>query len=207
MAKLVDLRSGAPYYQEWVFSSNYRTILHDMRERYEPNATHLLDGHRADASLAPESATKESKAKKLPDFFTLQSLGWACPKEFIDIVEGFEPGLHQFIPIKLFWNDGTEVPRDYWIINVCARLDTVAEMHSSVRRYPEHPNPYDPDRFSYRFKQGPRTLAVYRDRIEGHAMWWDWRTVGGFMWSDALWEAVEAAGLKGWEAKMDIAEV
>ena len=180
-------------------------MLDELVERHR-KANQLLSGWRAKAELASKKATSLDTRKSLPGFFSLNNLGIVCGKEFMDAVEALEPDVHQFIPIKLDWKDGSPTGRPSWVINCCVRLDSVAEEHSSVHRHPKIPSQANPDLYHYRFDKGPQKLAVHRDRVAGHAMWWDAR-FHGFMWSDALWEATRAAGLKGFDLIMDVAEV
>lgn len=49
----------------------------------------------------------------------------AVNKRFHDLVEHFEPGVHQFFPLKLFRKDGSPLDDDYYIFNCAVGIDAI----------------------------------------------------------------------------------
>ena len=76
-----------------------------------------------DLSIFPKSATQKD-TKKICDVFSMPALNCVNGR-FRDLVEEFEPGVHQFIPISLKRKDGTPIEGEYFIFNCCQLLGAV----------------------------------------------------------------------------------
>lgn len=50
---------------------------------------------------------------------------------FREVVERLEPGVHQYFPVDMLWEDGTLAQKMY-MFNICNRLDTVSREKSSA---------------------------------------------------------------------------
>jgi hypothetical protein len=61
----------------------------------------------------PESLELEGKPKKLLDVFFSDNGIVLCSPRVKDVIEELDPGLHQFIPIRLFWQKAKDVELDY----------------------------------------------------------------------------------------------
>jgi hypothetical protein len=127
------------------------------------------------------------------------------------IIEALEPGRHQFFPVEIFqrddapetWNAdagafdppaGTRFHdrkiADYWMFNICARLDTMDRARTVGTRpgkgfyIPSMSDPVD------------KNLVLSSAAIDGAQAWVDsW--VMGMFFSDALVAQIQAAGLTG----------
>lgn len=136
----------------------------------------------------------------LPSVFKISRLLYVTPKARA-VLESFEPGVHQYIPIRfLSPKDG----RDYgpcFMVNICNRLDAYSEAHTDVDKLsnmhfvgPDIPQEY----FMFRPKGGySRNLKVgfKSETIAGKALWWEWRLSMPFM-SDAFVAALKEAGIE-----------
>lgn len=126
------------------------------------------------------------------------------------IIEALKPGLHQFFPVEIFqrddapetWNAdagafdppaGTKFHdrkiADYWMFNICARLDTMDRARTVGIR---------PDKGFYRPEMMgvEGHLVLSNAAINGAHAWVD-RCASGMYFSDALVAQIQAAGLTG----------
>lgn len=106
-------------------------------------------------------------------------------QRFRDIVEGFEPGVHQFFPLEILWKDWT-FAQDMFFFNVCNRLDSLdhelstAEISKAGFLRPE-----------------TGTWVFNKNQIGNHHIWWDKYIYKGLYVSDELRNALVEAGVTG----------
>ncbi len=120
----------------------------------------------------------------------------AISQKVIDIIESIEPGVHQYLPYELICKDGSVHPNQRWMLNVCARAETLDYKRSNVIPIRDHPH-WISDRTNDRY------LVVRKEAVVGRAMWFEYRyrKMGSgmpFMLSDRFWDALNAAGCAGW---------
>jgi hypothetical protein len=87
-----------------------------------------------------------------------------------DLIEAFEPNVHQFLPVDYFDRDGVLLERRNFLI-VGNRLDSLDRAHE--------------------------TMVFSSERIGDAHLWRDKHLRGGPFLSDALAAAIEALGLTG----------
>ena len=126
------------------------------------------------------------------------------------VIESLEPGSHQFFPVEIFQRDdapetwdihagafdppeGTKFHdhkiADYWMFNICARLDTMDRARTVGIR---------PDKDFYNPKKAGVIghLVLSNAAINGAHAWVD-RCASGMYFSDALVAQIQTAGLTG----------
>lgn len=130
---------------------------------------------------------------------------WGCSAEFKDLVEAFEPGLHQFVPITLrrpsgkpiLRLDGREVgPGQYFLMNTMQEIEALLPEHCVA--------PWGERRKIVRgVMPDVDDLCVSRAAIEGRHLWLNKPFIGsGLIFiSDALSAALREKGLKGFVMK------
>lgn len=84
-----------------------------------------------DLARFPTSATQRND-KPMCDVFSLPGMNWVSAR-FRDLVETFEPGVHQFVPIVLKAPDGTPHPGAWYMFNCTQSFDAVLAAESSTR--------------------------------------------------------------------------
>lgn len=78
-----------------------------------------------DASRMPAQARlRFAWSKPIPDIFPTPGLN-AVNQRFRDLVETFEPRVHQFFPLKLFALDGSSLDGNYYIFNCAVGIDAI----------------------------------------------------------------------------------
>lgn len=116
--------------------------------------------------------------------------GLIVNEKFKDIVEAFEPGVHQFFPIQI--EQGGKVIAERFIFFICNRLDTLAKDQCVP--------PVGPDA-QYRPIHDGNDRRVYDTaKIGGHHAWCD-RFSRGTMVSNALFDALFAENFTGFGFK------
>lgn len=130
--------------------------------------------------LAPRrlvnSEDNRTDVENLPQYF--MSANVLCVDDvFKAAVESIEPGKHQFIPLTLEDQDGSLVPRQYYMFNVIGR-------HDAVRDIPAK-NPVSPF--------GLWTAAIPKALIPPCHCWKDIYTLNYFFMSEEMVARLKAA--------------
>ncbi|WP_198373482.1 imm11 family protein [Roseomonas rosulenta] len=144
-----------------------------------------------------------SRQKALADFLPVVAR-WGVSAEFRDVVEAFEPELHQFFPIMIRRpngkpierHDGREVaPGQYFIMNPLVRINALLPEECIGKQGQRRKT----------LNEVLRTvddLCVSRAVIAGRHLWVDAYFGGGELFvSDAFLAAVEEKGLKGFRVQ------
>jgi hypothetical protein len=146
------------------------------------------------------------KGRKLYDWndLTSFSLGiWSTRLK--DIVEGVEPGVHQFAPVEIFHKDGSPYGGTFWLWQCCTMIDAISPDLGGVYK---RQSPFDPDYYSWVIKSGGwDKLAVYKEKIAGRAMWRDRRYPVEIFFSDAVLAAMQAERTEGWHITRNWKEI
>ena len=159
----------------------------------------LRSGRPVKTEHFPKMLKKES-GSKIPDFDRLHSLTYVSDK-FKSIVEAIEPAVHQFIPFQIV-GPHKAVLADMWFIVVCNRLDSVDREHTTLVLYKgrdwvpgrDVPSKYWPANFNPNVKG---KFVFNLRQIGDHHLWYDKHSGYGPYLSDALADALKAAGITG----------
>jgi hypothetical protein len=90
---------------------------------------------------------------------------WAADEAFHAIVERFEPGTHQFLPMDVRLADGSPSGIPYYIFNVCQRIPSVDVGRSETYKRPGS------DRVGFVLRDDK--LVVHRHEIVDKHVWRD----------------------------------
>lgn len=91
------------------------------------------EGYPVDPATMPTAVSFESKNKALPDVFKVRMVN-IVSERVRNVIERFEPGIHQFIPVDMYRPKAKEpFARHYWMI-VCRRIDSVDPVHTTIPR-------------------------------------------------------------------------
>jgi hypothetical protein len=86
--------------------------------------TPMTEGYPVDPAAVPKAVLWESKDKPLPDVTMLHGVN-IVSERVKDIIERFEPGVHQFLPVDLYRpKQDKPFAHAYWLV-VCKRIDSV----------------------------------------------------------------------------------
>lgn len=81
-------------------------------------------GYPIDPNAMPTAVAWGSKNKPMPDVYRCENIN-IVSERIRDVIEDFEPGIHQFIPVELYRPKAKEAfARHYWMI-ICRRVDSV----------------------------------------------------------------------------------
>lgn len=123
--------------------------------------------------------------RKLPDAMYGRSMVKVSGR-IKDIIEKFEPGLHQFFPVDVYFEVNNELECKMFYLNICTRLDSVDR---ELTTCPMGSVMWRPD-------QGGE-LVFNLDQIGTHHLWHDIHIMHGWMMSDALHDALVEKGITG----------
>lgn len=158
-------------------------------------------GFRVDADGLPK-VVRIADARHVVDFDTDGALKYASAR-VRDLIERFEPGIHQFEPVDFVDMKGAKVA-DMFVMFVCRRLDTVDRDHTNMllspyywrpardvaRRKPELVPPgYDLDQ--------PSRCVISERQVGGAHLWRDIHIADNIYMSGELADAFAAEGLTG----------
>ncbi|QDG74924.1 imm11 family protein [Labrenzia sp. PHM005] len=143
------------------------------------------------------TVARQQKKKKIHDVFPLPGVN-AVSERFKEIVESYEPGVHQFFPVELFDKAGNRVPTNYYIFNCTVCVDAVLVEHSEVRWSQRRVEPYDPfPRIDHWDKE-----VLSAQAIAGHHVWCGGLLeTDGIYVSDALFDDLKRAKIKYFKEK------
>ena len=139
----------------------------------------------------------------LPDVL----FGFAVSSRFKDLVEDFEPGVHQFVPVEIYHSRaGEPVATYYWFI-VGQRLDSVDREHTTFvwkkSKYGDDDGFWSDqtlDKKTFQFTTIKDAELVFsKTQVDGHHIWHDPHVLSfnNGLCSDAFAEALIASGLTG----------
>jgi hypothetical protein len=95
----------------------------------------MAEGYPVDPATVPKAILWESKRPHLPDLGKLHGIDLVSDR-VRDLIEGFEPGVHQFLPVDFFRRKEKEpFARAYWLV-VCRRIDSADPTHTTYSRHP-----------------------------------------------------------------------
>lgn len=150
-----------------------------------------------DPDLMPKSGY-QTKRGRVPDVFPMPASN-AVSQRFKDLVEEFEPGVHQFFPLALRDKNGVPLPDPYYIFNCRARLDAVLVAESGLSwRSEKIPEGRPVSSMSF-----DSQLVFSRPAIAGHHLWFS-----NYLWqhdtiyvSDAFYTELKARKIRFFEIK------
>lgn len=179
---------------EEVYSYSYRALDGDVDKiqavdltrdggvRVRPNYSYY--GRPIEVAHVPTKIELSGPKRPILDIY--DAFGLAVSVKIKDVIESFEPNVHQFFPIEFVWEDGSHAAHRFWFVP-CNRLDTVDRAKTT---------------FEFRnlwFLDGSKKELVFnRSQIGGHHVWIDKFIVmpnPGI--SEALKAAFDAAGITG----------
>lgn len=82
----------------------------------------IFAGRPVDTTHLPTKVQQAGPKRKFKDI-SPDGL-YTVSEKFREVVEGLEPGVHQFVPVEFVWKDGTHAAKRYWYFP-CNRLDSV----------------------------------------------------------------------------------
>lgn len=86
-------------------------------------------GRRLDETFVPRRIKVDGPRRTLTDVY--DGLGFLVNDKFREILEELEPNVHQFIPIELFWQDGSKAADKFWFVP-CNRIDSLDRDHTTL---------------------------------------------------------------------------
>jgi len=154
------------------------------------NPPNLTSGQPITARGLPTEVRQISDHKYIPDILTIFGK-WVVSEDFQRVVESLEPGVHQYLPFKLFRKNGEPAEKQYYFLNICRQVDAI-DMELSDTRWTKDPFTNEP----MHLLQVDGRLVLRKDCIAGLHLW---RGDGGYQtrvfFSDALMDAVLEAKL------------
>lgn len=139
----------------------------------------------------PEIFYLRKAPKKFSPIISIQRL-FAVQQEVIDLIEEFEPGVHQFVPIKIAKTGTVEaLPVRYSLVNVCQMLHSVV-LDEKVLRVE-----YIADRVFWMQRHGDVPYLFKREIVSGKHLWRDTGAKSLMFASDAFVQAVEDRSIRG----------
>ena len=150
----------------------------------------------------PDLAHLESSHARLTEFVFINAVDAVSP-EVMEVVEGLEPGLHQFFPVSIrrqrgskpiLGKDGAPLRDPYYVLNPGARLDAVWIEKSNVIF-----REFAPDKVIVSEKSAHRDKVVLRRSVvEGHHIWRGrWHLGNKLFFSDTLVQIAQERKWKG----------
>ena len=157
-------------------------LTRDVGVRIRPN--YVYCGRPIEATYLPTKIELSGPKRQIPDLYDAYALFISARVK--DVIESFEPDVHQFFPIEIVWEDGGHAADRFWFVP-CNRLDTVDRAKTT---------------FEFRnlwFLDGSKKELVFnRSQIGNHHVWIDkFIVMPNPAISEVLKAALDAAGITG----------
>ena len=108
----------------------------DHRAR-QPFAVQMVQGYPVVPASVPRRLHWKGGRRIIPELLALAGVPVVCER-FRDLVERFEPGRHQLLPVAIHRDPRAEPAATYYWLNICTRLDSVDPKHTTFLRKPGH---------------------------------------------------------------------
>lgn len=152
----------------------------------------MTQGYAVDPATSPKKLCWRSGNRKLPDFITYGTV-MVVSEKVREIIEEFEPGVHQLLPVDVY-RPKANVPfaRYYWLV-VCNRIDSVDRKNTTLKQG---------GRFGgsmWQPTERANDKLVFNLSLIGLAYLWRDPNLIGVMCSDELVHSLREAGVTGLE--------
>ena len=210
MAHLVDL-SFAPDMRVNVKAPNdqRRALLEismKLGSKYGKTSLGPMDGHRMPTDFPIKMGTTNSKIAKFQKILSGPS-SWSISNDVKGIIDRLDPGAHQYFPIEIYTKGNDEPTKDYYILNVCTRLDSAIDPSKSTCKKTGSDLKNFPDRWVYMFPEHvDRKITLSKNTVSGNSLWADARYRGVFM-SDELFSELKSMNIECLESILYMNEV
>lgn len=150
-------------------------------------------GEAVDPAELPRALRLTRVWEPLVDILRLWA--YVVPERVRAIIEGLEPGVHQFIPVELRRSDGAPTNGPHYWLNILQQLDFVDPDQSWLSWHQDSHG-----RWFGTYGLGDDWLVAREEAIAGRHLWCSrGNRPEGFFASDALKQALEAEGVTGWQ--------
>jgi hypothetical protein len=188
---------GTPY-QISADNSDWHKKLSDVNRRATVSDIWMRGNGKLNPKEMPESLPLKKGPKSLPAVFFSNGGIVVCSGELKSIIEELDPGLHQFILIKVILKTGQDAPGTHFILNVHHTLDTIVdEMTKSTKGSWTLPD--DPKRHGrYLSEIAPKAgdVTVSRTKLTKTNLWREKAYPDIYMMSDLLHDRIKNAGMR-----------
>lgn len=164
----------------------FETKVPDLDRRAAINRT-LRTGDQILGDDTPRLLKFTRKRDKLPDIFVTHLGAHVVSSRLAALIERFDPGLHQLIPLETLRGPENDLQR--YILNIHHSLDGVVDQMSDVGLIQHTGGKLQITKYPPRLTlslEVPKVLSLWRDR----------RLMPGFFLSDALYDAMKSVGIK-----------
>lgn len=148
-------------------------------------------GRAVTIEYLPKMVRKRGPRRRVPDMDQVWGF-MVVSQKFKDIVESFEPHVHQFAAVDVYWDAGEPPVGTCYFFIPCNRLDTTHRQLTTWR--------WSQGEIAASWRSGSRDPGglVFRKGAHGKAsIWCDKYLPDANLCSDAFHDAVQAAGCDG----------
>ncbi|WP_247076746.1 DUF1629 domain-containing protein [Pseudohalocynthiibacter sp. F2068] len=189
MTYVLHIPSEAPFVQGGDFPEFFK-LVPDLHTRSVLSGVYRYGKRTLTSDEVPREVVLHKKRKSMPDcFLTTGSLALVTSK-VREILEQFDPGLHQFFPIDVRFKSSTQPEGEYFAMNVTRMQDSIVDDVSSVAPFHGH---VSEKMHIHHFR---KNATVRKFALSGANLWREKRYPASFMMSDAFFEALKAQKIK-----------
>lgn len=162
---------------------------------WDPEPVQMITGYDI-PEFEPRVVTIRRRPNPVPDVIST-AIGWLVSDKVRNEIERIELGRHRFLPTILEWDTGERDVEGWSFLIIRERVDCVA-LDACVNVVKRVYNPDLPNFYRCLASwDGETVIAVHKSRIEGRAIWYDYRINRRFI-SDGLAEFIDREAIRGW---------
>lgn len=180
LQKYIDDRRKEPFFDvKLAADPDTLDLTHLERHYLAKGRSGMERGYPVKPDHAPKKMLWSCGKNPLPEVFRMQCI--AVSERFRTLVEQFEPGMHQFIPVEVYKSAKSKPVATYYWFNVCCRLDSLdrekttyaLETNSDGEEWWTR---IDVPDVSY----ADAKIVISRQKTQGHHLWYDPRLRQGW---------------------------
>ena len=179
---------------------DWEKIVPDMQRRADINLIWMYGRESLNPLEMPKEIVLKGRGRELPSVLSSYSAIVICNEPLKLVLEGLDPGVHQFIPIAVSFASGEKPEGAFFILNVHHMLDTIIDEKSKADIGPLMPNSSNRHyRLVFGFARNDGDVTVDKSKLSSVNLWREPAYPGLYMNSDKLQQRLKLENLAFFE--------
>ena len=175
---------------------DWENIVHTLQRRVDISGIWMTGRGILNPSEMPKTIIIKKRKRPPPAVFCSSGAIIICQERLKSILDELDPGLHQFIPIRIEYPSGEGPEDQFFILNVHHMQDTIIDEKSKADIGPLMPNNSNRHyRLVFGFARKDGDITVDKSKLSSVNLWREPAYPGLYMMSDALKQKLKRENL------------